>query len=43
MMRKISIHYDDVVASSVFHAMDVGSAFERKQELMQIYFYDIYI
>lgn len=34
MMGKICIHYEDEVPSSMLHAVDVGSAFERKPELM---------
>lgn len=32
MMGKICIHYDDEVPRSMLHAVDVGSAFERKQQ-----------
>lgn len=28
MMRQICIHYKDEVPSSIFHAVDVGSAFK---------------
>lgn len=34
MMGKICVHDDDEVPSSMLHAMDVGSAFDRKQELI---------
>lgn len=32
MMGKICIHYDDEVPRSMLHAVDIGSAFERKQQ-----------
>lgn len=34
MMGKIGIHYDDEVPSCMLHAVDVGSAFERKWEFI---------
>lgn len=34
MMGKIGVHYDYEVPSSMLNAVDVGSAFERKQELI---------
>lgn len=32
MMGQICIHYEDEVPSSMLHAVDVGSAFDGKQE-----------
>lgn len=34
MMGKICIHNDDEVAGCMLHAVDVGSAFKGKQELI---------
>lgn len=34
MVGKICIHYEDEVPGSMLHAVDVGSALERKPELI---------
>lgn len=36
MMGKICVHYDDEVSRSMLHAVDVGSAFERKQGSLEV-------
>lgn len=32
MMGKICVHYDDEVPSCMLHAVDIGSAYKRKEE-----------
>ncbi len=34
MMGKICVHYEDKVSSGMLHAVDVGSALEKKQKLI---------